>query len=139
MALTQVGTVFAPVTDQNASLRFYVSTLGWENRGDWPYGGGLRWVEVAPVGSTIAIALVPVDEGRAVTRDQTLCALASSDIEADHAALVEAGVLVDAEIGRAGTPRSGLTALDVTVTDPQPAQFFFRDPDGNRYLVVDAR
>jgi hypothetical protein len=46
------------------------------------------------------------------------------------------GVDVDAEIARAGTPRSGLVSAEVSVEDPVPAQFFFRDPDGNRFLIV---
>jgi len=43
---------------------------------------------------------------------------------------------VDAEIARTGTRRSGLLSIEATVADPVPAQFFVRDPDGNRFLIV---
>ena len=68
--------------------------------------------------------------------DAACCAFATEDIEADHATLRARGVDVDAEIARAGKRRAGIVALDVTVGDPVPAQFFFRDADGNRFLIV---
>ena len=40
------------------------------------------------------------------------------------------------EIAGTGTPRAGLVSLSATVPDPVPAQLFFRDPDGNRFLIV---
>jgi catechol 2,3-dioxygenase-like lactoylglutathione lyase family enzyme len=134
--ITQVGTVFVPVTDQDRALEFYLDKLGFEKRADFPYGEGSRWVEVAPPGSTIAIALVPPSEGESAGGDEAHCALATEDIEADHATLRARGVDVDAEIGRAGTSRPGLVSLDASVPDPVPPQFFFRDPDGNRFLIV---
>jgi hypothetical protein len=36
-----------------------------------------------------------------------------------------------------GKSRPGLVSLDVTVSDPVPPQFFFRDLDGNRFLIVE--
>jgi hypothetical protein len=33
-------------------------------------------------------------------------------------------------------PRAGLVSLDVTIADPVPSQFFFRDTEGNRFLIV---
>jgi catechol 2,3-dioxygenase-like lactoylglutathione lyase family enzyme len=134
--ITQVGTVFVPVADQERSLRFYVDQLGFEKRGDYEYGGSHRWVEVAPPGSAIALALVPPTEGNATAGDQAHCAFATTDIDADHDALRSTGVDVDPTIGRAGTSRPGLVSTDVTVADPVPPQFGFRDPDGNRFLVV---
>lgn len=96
--LTQVGTVFVPVADHDRALTCFLEKLGFEKRGDWPYSGG-RWVEVAPPGSTIALALVPVGEGLVDSRDRTLCAIGTTDIEADHATLQERGVDVDPHIG----------------------------------------
>src|SRR3954454_4702742 len=137
IAITQVATVFVPVSDQERAIAFYVHTLGFEKRGDFTYGGGHRWVEVAPPGSVMALALVPPTEGQPATpRDAAVCALASWDNEADHAALTSKGVDVDAEIARDGTAREGLVSPAITVENPVPAQFFFRDPDGNRFLVV---
>ena len=35
------------------------------------------------------------------------------------------------------TTRPGLVSLEVIVEDPMPPQFFFRDIDGNRFLIVE--
>lgn len=134
--ISQVGTVFVPVSDQDRALEFYLDKLGFEKRADRPYGEGGRWVEVAPPGSAIAIALVPPSEGEPAAGDQAHCAFATQDIESDHATLEARGVDVDAEIARSGKRRSGLVSLEATVADPVPPQFFFRDVDGNRFLIV---
>ena len=135
--IRQVATVFVPVADQDRALAFYVDKLGFEKRADFAYGENARWIEVAPQGSTIAIALVPPSEGQAARRDQAHCALTTQDIEADHETLRARGVDVDAAIARKGTRRSGLISVDVSVPDPVPPQFFFRDIDGNRFLIVE--
>jgi len=134
---TQVATVFVPVADQERSLRFYVDKLGFEKRVDFVYGGGLRWIEVAPPGSTFALALLPQGEGHAAPSTVTRCAFVTNDADATHAALRAAGANVDPVVGRAGTSRSGLLSTTVTIADPQPAQFCFCDPDGNRFLAVE--
>ena len=136
MTITQVGTLFVPVTDQERSLAFFVDVLGFEKRTDFVYGAGSRWVEVAPPGSPSAIALVPPDEGSSRGDDEARCAFVSGDIAADHAALVAAGVDVDERIAGTGVPRRGLISPVASVPDPVPSQFFFRDPDGNRFLIV---
>ncbi len=134
--ISQVGALFVPVVDLDRSLEFYVEKLGFEKRVDFIYGGHHRWVEVAPPGAANTIALVPPSEGESAGGDVARCAFATADIEADHATLRARGVDVDAEIARTGTPRSGLVSTEVTVEDPVPAQFFARDPDGNRFLIV---
>jgi catechol 2,3-dioxygenase-like lactoylglutathione lyase family enzyme len=136
MRVSEVGAVFVPVADQERALEFYVGTLGFEKRADFVYGGHHRWIEVAPPGAANTIALVPPSEGRSAGGDVARCAFASADIEADHARLRDRGADVDAQIARAGTPRTGLVSSDATVEDPVPAQFFVRDPDGNRFLIV---
>lgn len=133
--INQIGTVYAPVADQSRAVSFYVDVLEFEKRIDLNYGGGHRWIEVAPAGATHRIALVPKSEGCAPTGVQTLCALETTDVEGMHAALKSRGVSVS-DIGRKGTTRTGLFADNVRVTDPVPPQFYLRDPDGNRFLVV---
>jgi catechol 2,3-dioxygenase-like lactoylglutathione lyase family enzyme len=134
--IMQVGTVFVPVSDQDRALSFYLDKLGFEKRGDFTYGEGRRWVEVAPPTSPIAIALVSPSEGNAAWTGETLCAFSTEDIEADYTTLRGRGVDVDATIGRKGASRPGLFSADVTVENPMPPQFSFRDPDGNRFLIV---
>jgi catechol 2,3-dioxygenase-like lactoylglutathione lyase family enzyme len=134
--MTQVGTVFVPVRDQARALAFYVDVLGFEVRADFVYGGGSRWIEVAPPESPYAISLVPPSEGTATRTDQAYCAFVSADLAADHAHLRARGVEADAEISTAGSVRPGIVGMDGRIENPVPAQFFFRDPDGNRFLVV---
>ena len=135
-SIGEIGAVFVPVRDSDQALAFYVDVLGFEKRVDFVYGPGIRWIEVAPPGAANTLALVPSGEGAPADREPTCCALASRDIAADHAALHAAGVRADAEIATTGRRRAGLISVDAGVADPVPAQFFFRDPDGNRFLVV---
>jgi catechol 2,3-dioxygenase-like lactoylglutathione lyase family enzyme len=134
--ISEIGTVFVPVVDQERALEFYLGTLGFEKRADFPYGDDSRWIEVAPPGAANTISLVPTTEGRSAGSDEAHCAFATADIEADHASLRASGVDVDEEIARKGKSRSGLISLEATIRDPVPSQFFFRDLDGNRFLIV---
>jgi catechol 2,3-dioxygenase-like lactoylglutathione lyase family enzyme len=134
--ISQVGTVFIPVGDQDLALEFYLDKLGFEKRADFPYGESSRWIEVAPPGAINTISLVPPSEGKSAGGDQTHCAFATMDIEADHATLRARGVDVDAEIARRGKRRAGLVSVAASVPNPVPSQFFFRDLDGNRFLIV---
>jgi catechol 2,3-dioxygenase-like lactoylglutathione lyase family enzyme len=121
--ISQVGTVIVPVTDQDRALEFYVDKLGFEKRTDTPYGEGDRWIEVAPQGATTTIAIVPPREGESAGIE-TRVGFTTEDIDADHAYLKERGVDVDVEVMRMG--------------DPVPPMFWFRDPDGNSFLLVQA-
>jgi catechol 2,3-dioxygenase-like lactoylglutathione lyase family enzyme len=120
--ITQVGTVIVPVRDQDQALEFYLGKLGFEKRADTPYGEGDRWVEVAPPGAATTIALVPPREGDPIGID-THVGFTTQDAEADHADLRARGVEADEAVMRMG--------------DPVPPMFFFRDPDGNRFLIVE--
>ena len=120
--ITDVRTIGVPVTDQDRALEFYVEKLGFEKRTDAPFGEGERWVEVAPPGAATTIAIVPPREGDPTGID-THCGFTSEDIEADHADLRTRGVEADAAVMRMG--------------DPVPPMFFFRDPDGNSFLIVE--
>ena len=119
--ITQVGTVIVPVSDQDRAIEYYVEKLGFEKRSDIPFGGGERWVEVAPAGAATTIALIPPPEGKPTGID-THVAFATTDVDADHASLKERGVDVDESVMRMGAP--------------VPPMFFFRDGDGNQFLIV---
>jgi catechol 2,3-dioxygenase-like lactoylglutathione lyase family enzyme len=134
--ISEVGTVFVPVADQERALEFYRDVLGFEKRADFTYGGGSRWIEMAPPGAANTISLVGPSEGDSPRGDAAHCAFATDDIESDHAALRARGVEVDAEIARKGNSRTGLVSTDAAIEDPVPSQLFFRDPDGNRFLIV---
>ena len=120
--ITQVGTVIVPVSDQDQALEFYTETLGFEKRTDVPYGDGDRWIDVAPPGAATTIALVPPREGESAGIE-TRVGFTTEDVDADHADLKARGVDVDEAVMRMG--------------DPVPPMFFFRDPDGNSFLIVE--
>ncbi len=119
--ITQVGTLMVPVSDQDQAIAFYTDTLGFETRADTPFGRGERWVEVAPPGASTTLALVLPREGES-TGIETRVAFTTEDADADHAQLKARGVDVDETVMRMG--------------DPVPPMFFFRDPDGNRFMAV---
>jgi catechol 2,3-dioxygenase-like lactoylglutathione lyase family enzyme len=123
--ISKVGTVVVPVTDQDRAIEFYVETLGFEKRTDVPFGEGYRWVEVAPADAVTTIAIVPPPPGNPAGNTETGIGLHTDDIDADHAELKARGVDVDPEVSRMG--------------DPVPPLFWFRDPDGNRLMVVEDR
>jgi catechol 2,3-dioxygenase-like lactoylglutathione lyase family enzyme len=118
--ITQVGTVGVPVTDQDRALEFYLGKLGFEKRRDVAYGAGERWIEVAPPGAATTIALVATRPG-APTGVDTGIRFSTDDADADHGDLRARGVDTDPEIMR---------------WPGVPPMFYFRDPDGNKLLIV---
>jgi catechol 2,3-dioxygenase-like lactoylglutathione lyase family enzyme len=118
-AVTRVGTVIVPVSDQDRALEFYVGTLGFEKRMDAAYAPGERWIEVAPPGAETTIALVSAQGAPSGIE----VSLATGDAEADHGELRAAGVEADADLIRMG--------------EGVPPMFTFRDPDGNRFRIVE--
>jgi len=120
--ITQVATVIVPVSDQDRAVEFYTEKLGFEKRSDTPFGRGDRWIEVAPAGAETTIALMPPREGEPIGID-THVGFTTEDIDADHSDLRARGVEVDEQVMRMG--------------DPIPPMFFFRDQDGNRFLIVE--
>jgi catechol 2,3-dioxygenase-like lactoylglutathione lyase family enzyme len=116
--IADVRTVGIPVNDQEAALAFYTDRLGFEKRLDGELEGGQRWLEVAPAGATTSIALIRAERGGAGI--DTQIRLTTSDAQADHVALRQAGVDVDDEV----------------LSFPVP-MFRLRDADGNVLYVVE--
>ena len=87
-AITEVGPVIVPVSDQDRALEFYVDRLGFDKRIDGTYGDGARWIEVAPPGAATMIALVLSTEGESAG---TEVSFTTRDADADHAELKELG------------------------------------------------
>ena len=116
--ITRIGTVILPVGDQDEALEFYVRTLGFEKRLDGEFAPGQRWIEVAPPGAETTIALVPQGTSAGIE-----VSFATDDAEADHAAMLAAGVAADAEL--------------ISMGEGVPPMFTFRDPDGNPFRMVE--
>ncbi len=120
--LSNIGVAMFTVADQDAALAFYTEKLGFEVRSDSRFGENeeMRWLEVAPPGSTARLALNPP------MQDQpggAAIGVESSDVLGEHARL---------------------TALGGLDLDPEPMQipgaplmFMLRDPDGNTVVVVE--
>jgi predicted enzyme related to lactoylglutathione lyase len=123
--ITKLANVIIPVADQDRELEFYTEALGLEKRADVPFGDGNRWIEVAPAGADTPIAICPPGPGATPGGKDTGISLQTDDIDAYHARLKDRGVDVDAEVSRFG--------------DAVPPLFWFRDPEGNRLMVVEAR
>jgi catechol 2,3-dioxygenase-like lactoylglutathione lyase family enzyme len=119
--ITGVYTVGVPVTDQDRALEFYVDTLGLEKRVDVPverFGG--RWIEVAPPGAPVTIALVPERDGIPIGVE-TGIRLTAADAGAVHAELQRR----DVDVG------------ELLRWPEAPAMFAIRDQDGNRLEIVE--
>jgi catechol 2,3-dioxygenase-like lactoylglutathione lyase family enzyme len=121
--ITEVAVSMVPVSDQDAAIAFYTQKLGFEVRADVTFGEGERWVEVAPPGSRARLAFAPPRGEFQPGRNLGL-ARETADVDADHAALREAGVDVDPEVMKMG--------------GPVPDMFWFRDQDANVLLLVQA-
>jgi lactoylglutathione lyase len=117
--VANIGVAMFTVSDQDTALAFYAGKLGYEVRADIPFGGGNRWLEVAPPGSTARLALNPPMQGEP---GGSAIGVETPDLAAEHDRLKGAGVDVDAEIMRA---------------EGAPAMFSLRDPDGNHIWVVE--
>ena len=120
--LVDVRTVAVPVIDQDRALAFYVDVLGFEKRMDAPIGEGFRWIEVAPPGAGVSIALSPASDTSPVGVDSGI-RLTTVDVDGEHAAMRQRGVDADDMLRWPGIP----------------AMFTFRDIDGNTLYVVEGQ
>jgi lactoylglutathione lyase len=120
--VTNIGVAMFTVADQDAALEFYTQKLGFEVRSDMRFGenGEMRWLEVAPVGSTARLALNPPMSGQPGGGS---IGVETPDAQAEHERLqTMEGVDVDDDIMQA----PGV-----------PTMFSVRDPDGNNVWIVE--
>jgi predicted enzyme related to lactoylglutathione lyase len=89
--ISRVGVVSIRVKDQDEALRFYTERLGLEKRTDAPMGEGMRWLTVAPAGSSTELVLSTYDAGTPLG-SFTGVILETEDIDAAYRELSERGV-----------------------------------------------
>jgi catechol 2,3-dioxygenase-like lactoylglutathione lyase family enzyme len=121
--ISNIGVAMFTVSDQDAALAFYTEKLGFELRGDTPFGenGEMRWIEVAPPGSRARLALNPPMGGQPGGGG---IGVETTDVLGEHQRLSAiGGIDIDAEPMR---------------TPGAPLLFMLRDPDGNHIAVVEA-
>lgn len=91
--LTQISIVTVHVKNQDEALRFYTDVLGLEKRSDADMGNGMRWLTVAPAGSTTEITLFSgTEEGGVPLGGNTGIVLETDDIDAAYRELSGRGV-----------------------------------------------
>jgi catechol 2,3-dioxygenase-like lactoylglutathione lyase family enzyme len=120
--VSNIGVVMFTVADQDAALAFYVEKLGFEVRSDSRFGpqDEMRWLEVAPPGSTARLALNPPMRD---TPGGSAIGVETSDVRGEHARLKAIG---------------GIDVDPEPMTTPgAPLMFMLRDPDGNTVVVVE--
>jgi lactoylglutathione lyase len=118
--IRDVGGVAVPVADQERALHFYVEKLGFEVRLDVPLENGGRWLQVAPAGGRVLVALVAAGESDPIGVD-TGITFGTDDAEADHASLAWGGVDTDPLLRWPGVP----------------LMFVVRYPDGNQLKIME--
>jgi lactoylglutathione lyase len=120
--VSNIGVAMFTVADQDAALAFYTDKLGFEVRSDTRFGeqGEMRWLEVAPPGSTARLALNPPMGGQPGGGG---IGVETPDVMAEHRRLSAiGGIDLDPEPMR---------------TPGAPLLFMMRDPDGNHIAVVE--
>jgi catechol 2,3-dioxygenase-like lactoylglutathione lyase family enzyme len=120
--LDRLSLVCIPSPEQDKAVEFY-EQLGFEKRTDVPFGNGYRWIEVYLPDNSTGIALAPPPPGQSAGGAETGVTLTTADVDATHAEMKSRGVDVDADVSRYG--------------DPVPPMFWFRDPNGNKLMVVE--
>jgi catechol 2,3-dioxygenase-like lactoylglutathione lyase family enzyme len=118
--ITTIRTVAIPATDQDRTVAFFVDKLGFEKQMDAELAEGFRWIEVAPAGSDVSVAIVAASGGLPSGID-TGIRFVTTDAEAEHASMERQGVDVD----------------DVLRWPEVPPMFSFRDIDGNTYYLAE--
>lgn len=91
-AISHVSVVSIQVTDQDEALRFYTERLGFETWTDAPMGEGMRWLTVAPAGSSTVLSLVSTHMAGAPIGTNTGIVLETSDLDAAYRELSGRGV-----------------------------------------------
>ncbi|MEA2172004.1 MAG: hypothetical protein QOF76_5304 [Solirubrobacteraceae bacterium] len=119
--VTNLGVVMFTVASQDAALAFYTEKLGWEVRSDMTFGENseMRWLEVAPPGSTARLALNPPMQG-----------------EPGGGGIGVETPDVDSEFERLSTTEGVTVVAPVMEMGGAPRMGAIADPDGNQIWIV---
>src|ERR1700745_940322 len=116
--ITDIGTVGIPVSDQDKAVECFTGTLGFEKRLDARMGESFRWGTVAAPGASTSVALIARPDTGAATGIRFLVSAAGTA----PASMLQRGI----EVG------------DLLRWPGVPPMFEFKDPDGNRFEIVEA-
>lgn len=122
MPVTRIAIVSIPVADPERSRRFFVDQLGFAVLRDDDSVPGMRWIMVAPSGGSAAMVLANWFESMRPGSLRGLV-LETANLEVEHRRLDALGVdFVEA-------PRR----------QPWAFEAVFQDPDGNQFVLQEAR
>lgn len=118
MHIQNLDLIGMPVTNQQVSLAFYTTMLGFEVRTNMEHfesdDPNVRWIELVPPGASTAIVLSTWEDADS----RGTIVLVTTDIEADYAELQAKGL--------------GMTPLEY---QPWGISTLITDPDGNKLLL----
>lgn len=117
MAIDSFEIISVPVSDQQRAKAFYRDVLGFSLVREEPMGPDMSWVQLAPPGQSVTIALVKALEKMKPGGLQGVM-VNTADIAAEHAVLRQRGLA----IGDIQQQPWGRFAL-------------FSDPDGNGWIL----
>jgi len=119
--VNNIGVTMFTVSDVDAALAFYTDKLGFEVRADDRFGenGEMRWLEIAPPGSTARLSLNPPMNS---TPGGGSIGVETPDLAAEQERLESIG---------------GVDVQRMPAMPGAPAMFSVRDPDGNFIWVVE--
>lgn len=125
--ITRIHSAAVVVSDQDASLRWYTETLGWEERINQPMGD-TRFITVAPKGSSAELALndpsmMEQSDGSKLQPGTAMgISLVCKDVQATYDELTAKGVSFSMKPEQ--MPWGALGA-------------HFSDPDGNGFFLTE--
>jgi catechol 2,3-dioxygenase-like lactoylglutathione lyase family enzyme len=110
--------VTVPVSDVDLAIEFYAEKLGFHVDGDWKMDGGIRYVQLTPVGSGCSI-VIGSNVSKALPGSIDSLLLVVENIHKVHDELVKKGIKV----------------TDVEKMPWGAWHIYFSDPDGNKLTI----
>ncbi|WP_284620822.1 VOC family protein [Aquabacterium humicola] len=117
MAIHSFEIISVPVSDQQRAKLFYRDVLGFSLIREEPMGPGMSWIQLAPQGQNVTIALVTWFDTMKPGGLQGVM-VNTEDIDSEHVALKSRGL----DIGEIKQEPWGRYAM-------------FTDPDGNGWIL----
>lgn len=117
MPITGFEILSVPVQDPERARRFYQDVLGFTLVREAPMGPDMRWIQLAPAGQSVTIALVTWFEQMKPGGLQGVM-VNTDDIDAEHAQLTARGL-----------------QLSEIREEPWGRYAMFNDPDGNGWIL----
>lgn len=117
MSIDSFEIISVPVTDQQRSKAFYRDVLGFELIRESPMGAGMSWIQLAPRGQSVTIALVTWFDQMKPGGLQGVM-VNTTDIDAEHAVLRSRGL-----------------ELTEIKQEPWGRYAMFSDLDGNGWIL----